>query len=65
MKYITTEQVLVNDKVDVDKVGVETGIDGDFFGEVADTEASGAEMGSGRGTEAHEDNVQKDCGPKQ
>ena len=64
MNYNNTEQVFVNDEVGVDEAGVQTGIEGALFGEVADTEAGGAEMGSGRGIEAHEDSAEEDCGPK-
>ena len=65
MNYSNTEQVLVNDVVGgIDEAGVEAGIEGDLFGEIADTEAGGAKMGSGRGTEAHEDSAEEDCGTK-
>ena len=65
MNYINTEQVLVNDKVGgIDEAGVEASIEGDLFGEIADTEAGGAELGSGRRIEAHEDSAEEDCGPK-
>ena len=58
--------MLVNDEVGdvVAGMDVEPGDEGDRFGEIADTEAGGAEMGSGRGTEAHEDSSEEDCGPK-
>ena len=61
---MNTEEVMVNEEVDVDKAGVETGIEGDFFGEVSDTEAGGAEMGNDHRIDAHEDSVEEDCGPK-
>ena len=65
-KSCNTEQVLVNDKVGdvVAGMDVESSVQGDLFGEIADTEAGEAEMGSGRGTEAREDSSEEDCGPK-
>ena len=64
MNFNTTDQVLVNDEVGVDEDGVETGIEGDLFGEVADTEAGGVETGSVRRIEAHEDSAEEDCEKK-
>ena len=46
MDYSNTEQVLVNDEVGgIEEAGVEAGIEGDLFGEIADTKAGGAAIG--------------------
>ena len=60
------DEEMVNDEVGdvVAGMDLESGIEEELFGDVADTEASGAEMGSGRRAEAHEDNAEEHCGPK-
>ena len=66
MNYSNTEQVLVNDEVGgIDEAGEEAGIERDLFGEIAGTEAGGAEMGSGRRTEAHEAALRRIAGRKE
>ena len=48
----------------MDVVDKESSIEEELFGEAADTEASGAEMGGGRRDEPHEDSAEEECGPK-
>ena len=42
----------------------ESSIEEEPFGEAADAEAHGSEMGEGRRDESHEDGAEEDCGPK-